>query len=245
MKVKIRLVQLGYPPVDLHKVLGWKSKLFEFHEGILHRADLPNSDGEFWTLSKKRLAKVIGKPNGADIVFAVTDRRIEGNYYMHRLSDRTCVLSFSEVSGILAAANILPEMFVLRNVYKALSLWHEFGGKVGAGGYAVHHEDTRGCLYDLNADNEVIRSTETVCLCSSCKARLLGTSVPLDFVADLEREIRRIKKPWVYRALDYVKAHPFKALAISLTASFTLNVLATVFYEVVLRGLLLAKGWVK
>ena len=116
-KVRIRLIQLGYPSVDLRKVLHWKSKLFEV-VGIQHKADLPNSDGDQWTLSKKRLTKVIGKHEGADITFAVTDRPIENNYYMHRLTDQICVLSFYQVSGILAASNLQPEMFVLRNIYE-------------------------------------------------------------------------------------------------------------------------------
>jgi hypothetical protein len=244
-KVRIRLIQLGYPSVDLRKVLVWPSELFEFEGGILHRGDLPNSDGDQWELSKKRLAKVIGKHKGVDMVFAVTDRPIERNYYMHRLTDQTCVLSFYQVSGILAASSLQPEMFVLRNIYEMLAVWQELGGKLGAEAYALHHEDTRGCLYDFNADKgEVVRSTEQVGLCPSCKARLTGASVPLGFVDGLEKEIQRIKKPWSYRLFDFVKAHPFRALAISAGASLTLNLLATVFYEVCVKGFLLAKGWV-
>jgi hypothetical protein len=243
-KVRIRLIQLGYPSVDLRKVLHWKSKLFEV-VGIQHKADLPNSDGDSWTLSKKRLAKVIGKNEGADLTFAVTDRPIEDNYYMHRLTDQTCVLSFYQVSGILAASNLQPEMFVLRNIYEMVSVWQEMGGKLGANAYDLHHEDTRGCLYDFNADKgEVVRSTERVRLCPSCKGRLTAASVPLGFVDGLEKEIRRIKKPWSYRLFDFVKAHPFWSLAISVVASLTLNLVATVFYEVCVRGFLLAKGWV-
>ena len=245
-KVKIRLVQLGYPPVDLRKVLNWKSKLCEFHEGILHRSDLPNSDAENWTLSRSRLAKVIGKDSGADITFAVTDRPIERNYYMHRLTDKTCVLSLYEVSGILAAANLQPEMFIIRNIYEMVAVWQEFGGKVGPDAYTVHHEDTRGCLYDFNADKEeIVRSTERVSLCPSCKSRLLSKSVPLGFVDDLEKEIKRVKKLWGYRLFDFVKAHPFWSLAISGAVSLGLNLLAAVIYEVCLKSHLLSWGWVK
>jgi hypothetical protein len=165
---------------------------------------------------------------------------------MHRLSDQVCVVTFYEVAGILAAENLQSDTFILRNIYEVVSMWHEFGGKLGIGGYAVHHEDTRRCLFDFNADKrELVRSTERVCLCPQCKARLLGTAVPLGFVGRLEKELKRIKKPWGYRLFDFVKAHPFISLGISAAVSLGLNLVATAIYEVWLGGILKAWGWVK
>jgi hypothetical protein len=244
-KVKIRLVQLGYPPVDLHKVEGWSSELFEFDKSILHRSDLPNSDGKTWALSKRRLAEVIGRQDDVDVALAITDRPIERDYYMHRLSGHVCVMTFYDVAGILSSANLQPETFIIRNIYEVVSLWQEFGGEVDWEAYKVHHEDTRGCLYDFNADKrDLVRSTERVRLCPSCKARLLNTSVPLGFVDRLENELKRIKKSWGYRLFDFVKAHPFIALAISATVSLALNLTATVIYEAWLKGVLKVWGWV-
>ena len=230
-KVKIQLMQLGYPPVDLREVSKWRSKQFEFTDGIIHKADLPDADTEAWRLSKARLLKVIGKSTGADITFAVTDRPIERNYYMHLLSDNVVVLTLNEVSGILAVANLQPEMFVLRNIYEIVCMWRELDGKAGATAYTLPHQDVRGCLYDLNFDKtDLVRSTESVHLCPQCKARLMGKPLPLGFVDDVERELKGIKKPLVYKVLDFVKAHPVAAFVISSAWALVLGLASNAVY---------------
>ncbi len=70
----------------------WKSKLFEFETDVLVKSILTKSDGEGWSYSKKALSKIAGKNIDTDIALAVMDKPMELNYYLHRLSEKTCVL---------------------------------------------------------------------------------------------------------------------------------------------------------
>jgi hypothetical protein len=230
-KVKIRLIQLGYPPIALTKAVRWKSKFFEIDMGVYHRSDLPDSDGTDWSYSKKLLSKIIGNGRESDITIGVIDKPIEANYYLHRLSEKTCVLSLYEMSGILAKENIPPEMFLIRNIYEVITLYFEFGGRIKSDAYTAHHEDTRGCLFDFNAiKSDIIASTKHVGLCSECSARLSQKKLPFGFVDGLEAELKRIKKPLVFRVIDFVKEHPIWSLGISLVISVSVNVVSNYIY---------------
>jgi hypothetical protein len=193
---------------------------------------MPNSDSDGWEYSKELLSEIIGNGSGFDITFAVTDKPIEDNYYLHRLSEKTCVLSFYEISGILSAENIPPEVFLMRNVYEMVAIYTEFGNKLSSDAYTVHHEDTRGCLYDFNAiKTDVVVSTKKVGLCMECRARFLSKQLPMGFVEGFGKELKRIGKPLIYRVLDFVKEHPIVSLVISLVVSVVLNVFSNYLYD--------------
>jgi hypothetical protein len=235
-KVKVRLLQLGSLPVSLTKVVQWKSGYFEIDTRVYQKGSLPNSDGEGWSYSKKLLNKIVGKGAGADITVGIIDKPIEGNYYLHRLTDKTCVLSLYQMTSILAAENIPVDLFIIRNLYEMVCLYYEFGEKLSSGAYSVHHEDTRGCLYDFNAiKTDIVASTKQVGLCVGCKARLSKTQLPQGFVAGFERELKRLKKPLVYAAIGFVKEHPYWSLLLSTLFGLVLNVAANIVYAVWLK----------
>ncbi len=236
-KVKVRLLQLGYPPIDLTKVALWKSEYFEFDKGIYYKRSLPNSDGDGWSYSKKLLSKIVGGGDEADITIGVTDKPIQDNYYLHRLSEKTCVLSLFEISNILAIENIPVEIFFILNVYEIVLLYWEFDRKISSNAYVVHHEDTRGCLFDFNPiKTDIIASTKQASLCEECRARLSKKPLPIGFVDGFVNELKRIKKPLIFKILDFVKEYPVWSFVISFCIAVIANLISNYFYDLLFKN---------
>jgi hypothetical protein len=242
-KVKVRLVQLGTPPVTLKNLLGWKSEIFEI-VGIHHVPELPKSDlndpkdtnNPPWAYSKGLLTGLMDGGEPADVKMGVINVPLEHDYFMHRLSDHTCVLTLHDMGEILTGANIPLETFVIRNLYEMVVMYLELGGSLKSEGYQLPHEDTRGCLFDFSAyKSNVIWSTENVNLCSSCKSRLKQKQLPLGFIDGLEHELKGIRKPLIFTVLDWVKRHPIWSMAISALVGLALSILGNIGYAVWLK----------
>jgi hypothetical protein len=140
------------------------------------------------------------------------------------------------MAEILTEANIPLEAFVIRNVYMMVVLYLELGSTIKSDVYKVPHEDTRGCLFDFNAFKpNAIWSTESVNLCTSCKSRLMKRQLPLDFIKNLERELRRVKKPFAFRVLEFIKKHPAWSTIISALFALALNIFASIAYVLWLK----------
>jgi hypothetical protein len=236
-KVKVRLVQLGSPLVDLEEVSKWSSEFFEI-VGVDHVPELPDSDLDDppWGYSDNLLKKLVEDGAKADIKMGVIHVPLEHDFFMRRLSDHACVLTLQDMAGYMTAANIPLEIFVVRNLYEMVLLYLEFNGTVHSDAHRHPHEDTRGCLYDFAAYKfNAVWSTKSVRLCTSCKSRLTKKQLPIGFVGRFERELKRIKKPAVFAAIDFIKSHPVWSVFISAGLGLALNILAGIIYVLWLK----------
>ena len=149
---------------------------------------------------------------------AIVNVPIEDNWYSRRLGDNKIVFTFSQIRDFLVLENIPLENAILRVLYAYTLLYRRAGNKIPCFGTApgFTHDETRGCLFDMNGiKSDLIESCNEPIVCGECEERLKNERVSTETIKAVQKEIRKIRKPLYFRALDFVKSHPLAALAIS------------------------------
>jgi hypothetical protein len=237
--VRVAIVKLGHIKhhVDFGKIVRWRSALFQI-TGVNSRLDLPDGMERWQFFSDDRLG-FVAPVNGADLTVAITEYALEDNFYMRRLQDSVVAMSLYETAEIIESANIPLELFVLRNIYE-LCLLHHLCDSLPATAEGIPdtiHDETRSCLFDMNGLKEdIVYSTAHPSFCSQCHARLAATQLPDGIVAEVEKELRRIRKPLYHRIADWVKLHPILAMGITFATAMVIELLGNSVYDM-LKGL--------
>jgi len=105
-------------------------------------------------------------------------------------------------------------------------------GTLDSNVYMIPHHETRSCLFDMNVFvDRVIYSSVKPLICSECKSRLEKKSLPDNFVKNIEKELKRIKRPVYYRLESQIKKRPFFYLAITAIFAILLHITATLIYD--------------
>jgi hypothetical protein len=232
-KIKIKLVTLGNLkyPVDFNSIEQWKSEVFEAQHVDQIQA-LPNAEGDGWAYSDDQLRELLKPDDDYDFTIGVINAQLEYNYYLRRLGNNGGVLSLYETAEILRFSDLTLESFIVRNLYELCSFYLEGGKKIQDSTYTIAHEETRGCLFDLNANKaDIVFSTERPTVCPQCKARIMATQVAKEFLPTVENELKRIRKALYYRLADLIKAHPVAALLITTVGALILDVVANFVYD--------------
>ncbi|MBE4080495.1 hypothetical protein [Vibrio parahaemolyticus] len=236
-KVKIKLLFLGHPRHEINKnmLLGLKSKFFKV-VGIESKERLPEArkndgylDVEY---SVAEVSSMVGSPKNGDITFAIMNYRYDDGFYLHRLSPSAVCLSISGIDQLLISNGISLENFIIKNIYEVVALRFTLDTVCSDEAYDIVHVDTRGCLFDMNGDKfDVIYNTESPCICNECKSFINGKNIPEGFVADLEKELKNIRKPLLSRVEIFIRKYPLFSIGLTLFSSFLISVLASLFVE--------------
>jgi hypothetical protein len=236
MKImKIRLIKIGQirARVNYSVIAKWRSAFFEIggvSEVLQIQVDYLN---EGYVFPNARLNELLTHDPQFDFSVGIIDQPIEGNYYMHKLGAQSAVISLHEIKDILRLDNIPAEIFILRCIYEMVVFWHEGGGAVPDNVYLIPHDETRGCLFDMNVlKSDIVFSTVRPTICSDCESRLSTKTLPPGFISLIKKEIKKLDKKLYYRMLDFTKRHPL--ISILLTAAFAvmMNLLANFIYDV-------------
>lgn len=219
-KAKIKLVTIGHHPrhLNLKVVSAWRSSVFELVGDVENYALRRDSDSEKWVFSDALLREQLPTHVGADFLVAIVNVPIEDNWYSRRLGDNKIVFTFDQIREFLAWENIPLENAILRVLYAYTLLYRRAGNRIPGFGEApgFTHDETRGCLFDMNGiKSDLVESCHKPVVCSQCEERLRNERVSDQMIKTVQKEIGRIRKPFYYRAFDFVKAKPFTALAIS------------------------------
>jgi hypothetical protein len=233
-KTKIRLITIGHMPprIDFTKIKCWRSDLFELSGPIDHYSLCCDSDGLSWEYSDELLKQQLPHTGvgECDFTVAIVNVPIEDNWYSRRLGDDEIVFTFYQIREILAAGNIPPENAILRLLYSYTLVYIRNGNRIPiyGEGLTFTHDETRGCLFDMNGTKgDIVESCHHPKLCSECEERLSNGRVASRVISSAKREIHKIRKPIYYIALDFVKAKPLWALLISSVYAILLGVIST------------------
>jgi hypothetical protein len=194
---------------------------------------LPVMDGEDWGYTCETLRKiVVNDSRNSDFTVAITGDRLDDNYYIHRLGSRACVMSYFMLTDVIQRNGNTVENFVLRNIYVLEAIYRQHGESLVNDDRSFVHDDTRGCLFDMNGWKEnIVFSMHRPILCHECAARLKSKSLPTRYVDLLTSEINRIRKPMYNQILDLIKAHPWKAFFLASVWGLVLNISASFIYD--------------
>ena len=95
--------------------------------------------------------------------------------------------------------------------------------------YKIVHLDTRGCLFDMNGErSDIVYNTEQPIICDECKGKFKKKQVQQEIIEQFEKELKKIKKPFILRAERWIKRYPLVAIFLSFAMSVIISVIANV-----------------
>jgi len=218
-KVKIKVITLGSKPkgLDLTKIEGWSSELFLI-DGQIENYELRcDSDGGEWEYTDQQLLAKLPRLN-ADFIFAIVNVPLEKCWYSRRVDENKIVFTFHEIVTYLENSNIHLYLAAIKALYSYTLIFLESNNRIPAckEGRAFWHDETRGCLFDMNGfKTDIVASSDNPIICGECLERLKKNSVSNEVIRLAQREIKRIRKDLYYRVINQIKAHPIISLIIS------------------------------
>jgi hypothetical protein len=241
-KTRITVATVGHMPADFDrkKIENWKSSVFDITGPIESYSLTCDSDGEDWEFTDKSLETVLPNNFDGEFLVAVVNVPIELNWYSRRLSANRVTFSYHEIKEILRASNIPLENAVFRLLYAYTLLYKRSGNRIPDNAEPTNftHDETRGCLYDMNGiKTDIIYSCHKPIICPDCVERLKREKVSMEVISKCQADIRRIQKAMFYRMSDFIKKHPLWSIGISAVAAVVLgsigSVLGSYVYEAI------------
>lgn len=233
-KTKIRLVTLGQLPAEFDRriIQSHKSEVFELTGIIENFAINCDSDGPpNWDFSDTKISKQLPENSDADFLIAVTNVPLESNYYTRRLTGNRVVFTFFQIKDYLLFDNIPLENMAFRVIYGYSLVYRRSGNRIPPLHEITNfaHDETRGCLFDMNGvKSDIIYSCVRPTICSECEQKLKNEMVSIDYINRAKKEISNISKSLFYRASDYIKNNPYKALLISSALAIILGAVGSI-----------------
>jgi hypothetical protein len=237
-KMNIHLIMGGNLkfPVDKKILTNWKSDLFQIDFGnpILK---LPNAEGDDWDYTDNQLLQLIEQSTENNcITILIVNVKLQDNYYLRRLNENTCVLSFYETDEIIRYYHFSFESFIIKNIYTSVCAYHAMGNTLLATSYNLAHDETRNCLFDLCPNPWDIKySLEHPTLCQECQNNLTRKGFKIEDLKLIQSELKKIKKPFFYRILSCIEAHPKWSIFIAFVFSALASAVGSWFYEKVIK----------
>ena len=230
-KTTITIIKVGYTDrlLNLKKIKKWKSDIFEIFDPVeIQSLKLPLedqvSDGYLdIKFTRESMEKFILSSGGnlnltSDFVVPITSYRFTDNFFMHRITNNIVSISIYGISKILEREKIPLENFIIKQLYEICALKRIFTdiSYKNKETYSIYHKDTRGCLFDLNGDRtDIIYNTEKPILCNSCKTKFDEKGMPKGQISILEKELKRLQKPFIVKVEKHIRRHPLLSIVIS------------------------------
>lgn len=245
-KTRIRMATIGHMPINLEigSVVKWKSSLFEIVENIENYSLSINSDRGDWKYTDIAISNRLPASGGCDFMIAIVNVPLEGNWYTRRLDKNRVVFSYHEINEILASSNIPLENAIYRLLYAYSLVYRSHGNRIPSADEQTNftHDETKGCLFDMNAiKSNIAHSCHRPIICSECVAKLSQNKVSNDAIHCAQEEIQKIQKTLFYRMAGFIRQHPICSIFISSFAAIVLgavgSILGTYIYEALRNGM--------
>lgn len=239
--IKLNIIRLGHihQPINWKKIESFQSNIFKVDDVTeIPSLSLESNDPWYQYSDDVLREEIAGKleENKSTINVLVTKVKLENNWYVRVLNKNTVVVSLYEVSDYLSAANILIENFIIKVMIK-VSLIQQIYKELSTSAYDLAHEETRGCLFDMNNFKyEVIHNTNKVSFCSQCSALLDTKNLPRGFKKDTEKDLGKLKKEFFYVLSDFVKTHPLLSVFLTGLFGIIVNTISSLLYDVIVKG---------
>ena len=229
-KIKIRIVTLGTVPYDLDlvKIAGWSSSIFENVSPVENFSLNSDSDGENWQFTDKNLSDHLPDNEGEDFFVALTNVPLQLNWYSRRVRDNYIVFTFNEIADYLRFNNIPLENVVYRLLYAYSLVYIENRKKIPSCDEYTNftHDETKGCIYDMNGlKYDIINSCDSPMICDACSHRLASSGVSTSQIERVKKELSNVRKDPYYRITDWVSKHPVLSLGIATLWAFMIGLL--------------------
>lgn len=234
--MQIGAIHSGY---NLNFLKSWKSKIFTIASVYsIENIKYYSSDDGYLDVKFDRdtIADIVSCPVDCDIAVGIMPYRFKDNFYMHRVAPNVAVVSLYGIFEILSRRDISIDYFVLKQIYEICAIRHLMKDISNDFVFDIIHRDTRGCLFDMNGDREdILYNTEQPIVCDACKAYFKKKQVDPSFVTELEKELKRLRKPVIVRVESWIKQYPFVSLSLSFLSALIVNLLSSFLVECIKR----------
>ena len=174
------------------------------------------------------------KQYDGDFFIGVTYVPIEDNYYARRLESNRVVLSYFEMYQILKHENIPAENLLLRVLYAYILVYLRNSKTIPVqrNGLSFTHDDTRGCLFDMNGNkSDVVFSLDKPIVCDECTTKIRNKKVAEKCISLIKKEIGRIRKKKYYKIAEFVKRKPIVSICISAVFGIAISLIANWIFD--------------
>ena len=236
-RIQIKIVLIGHlrHPLDLRKIKRFQSRFFEISEvERINTLPNPKKDDGFLDVeySREEIKSLLDPVDSTELVVGIMNYRFDDNFYMHRTGANKLCISIADIDGLLLGNNISLENFIIKNIFEAIVFKNVIGDITSDDIYNLVHQDTRGCLFDLNGDKyDVVYNTEKPIICDSCKAFINGKSLPHNFIKNIENELKKIRKPLICTIEMFIKKYPLFSVLLALATSIIVNLVSNIIWE--------------
>lgn len=240
-KIRIKVVSLGYFPfeINLKKIRRWKSQLFEIVGDITIQESIKTIKEEeeikFYTddYLKGQLKKIEKTFNDEyDFLFVISNIEWDGNWYSRALTDNIVIMSYKKIISILEEAYIPSENAAIMLLY-TYALMYKKDKKIPTMKDETNflHSDTRGCLFDLSADEkEVIYSCIQPIICNEC-SRELGQIDAKLIERIRKKELGKIKRQLSFDIWRQIKKQPLVSGMFAVFLPISLSLLTSKYMQ--------------
>lgn len=235
----IKLIIIGHSDriVDFNIILKHKSKFFKYI-GIDSINNLPKSsknDGYLDIVySKDDIEKLLSDINFDGLCIAIMNYRFDDNFYLHRIGASKVCISIDGIENILSKKNISIENFIVKNTYEIFLFKILFNDLTDDKVYKFIHDDTRGCLFDLNGDKrDIIYNTEQPIICDECKGKISNYPIPENFIGDIQKELVKINKPLLEKIKIFINKNPKRSISLAVIIPVILNLISNWIYDLI------------
>lgn len=238
--VNIKLVIIGHSDkiVKFDAIKQHKSNFFRYSD-IVRINNLPDpqkDDGYLDVVySEQELALIMDDIEFDGLCFAIMNYSYDDGFYLHRVGHNKACLSIYGLEGILSSKKISIENFIIKNIYEVFIFYNIFKNitedeKI----YKVIHNDTRGCLFDMNGDkSNIIYNTEKPIICDECKGKISRYPISKNFLKEIEKELSKIDKPYVKKVENFIAEYPLVSLLSTFIFSTVINLFSNWLWKLI------------
>jgi hypothetical protein len=235
----IKLIIIGHSDkaVDFNVILKHKSKFFKYLE-IEHINNIPKpikDDGYLDIVySSTEISTLLKDIKFDGLCFSVMNYRFDDNFYLHRVGNNKVCLSIFDIENILSKKEISIENFIIKNTYEMFLFYIIFNNLISDEVYSFVHDDTRGCLFDLNGDKkDIIYNTEQPIICPECKGKIHHKTIPKNLLEGIEKELQKIEKPFLKKAEIFIKKYPLVSILLTFVFSTFINLISNWIWKLI------------
>lgn len=240
-KLPIKLIIIGHADrsVNFGYIQKYSSKHFSF-TSIEHINDILPAKNSYGYLnivySKNDIQTLFKDVSFNGLCISVMNYPFDDHFYMHRIQNNQLCISLSGLEEILSPQNISIENFIIKNIYEAYLFYKIFNTLADDGVYNFVHQDTRGCIFDLNGDKrDIIYNTEQPIICDECKAKINKKSLPHNFIKSVQNELDAIRKPWLKRIELFIKKYPLLSILLTFIFSTIVNLFSNKIWDLLTK----------
>lgn len=206
-KIKVKIIILGHLiyPLNSKLLANWNSKVIDINSDINEYKLPADSDGVNWEFTDELLDRHVTKDFEEDFLLAIVNVPLQENYYTRRLSHNRVAITMFQIYEILQSANIPVENFILHRIY-VYSILRKKYSRIPDYTVSNSHDETRGCLFDMNPyKEELVYSSSKPIICDDCYIKQAHEGVPIDFLDQVRKELKKIHKGTFYVISDFIK----------------------------------------